>query len=93
MMSFGMLAIQWRFQGQPLPPMTIHMTASVRDLVSLAFNRLLFDRIIQSTDRITLAVLVNNQRYPLDEAAHSGMPLSMVGFSDPTAVLDVVKIN
>jgi hypothetical protein len=93
MMSFGMLAIQWRFQGQPLAPMTIHMTASVRDVVSLAFNRLLFDRVIQSTDRISLSVLVNNQRYGLDESAHAGMPLSMVGFSDPSAILDIVKVN
>lgn len=92
MMHYQMIPIQWRFQGQIMPPLTAPLAYAVRDLIALVYHRLTLDRHIQPSDRVALTVVVNSQRLTLDEPTHGMMPLSMIGLIDPTTTLEVTQL-
>lgn len=91
MVPYQVIPIQWRFQGQAMPPLTAPLTSAVRDLISLIYHRLTYERHIQASDRLTFTISANSHRLSLDEQTHGMMPLTMIGLIDPTVILDVVR--
>jgi len=92
-MQIPMVPVQWRMQGQLMAPVALPVNAMVRDLLGAIQTRLQYEHGLQPTDRVMLFVSSQQQRFPIDEQTNPNLPLHLLGFNEPTTVLDVTKFS